>query len=381
MIKVVHFIHGLNMGGAETLVKNYALLLDKSKFHVTVLCYAHVGSPYEELLRQNGIDVIYICDEMPLYQKTGAVAKTVNYVQRHWLIRQALRRLDPDIVHFHLTVSDYVRFAHLKKSVRLFYTQHFDTTRWEQNYPKDIKNLKWLMKHYSVQPIALNKAMKTDMDRLLQTNCTRILNNGIDTASFHAPLDRSAKRAELNIPQDAFVVAHVGRFDPIKNHTFLVKVFQQIKRKNPEAFLLMVGRGNTEAQIRSQLKEAGLEDAYSILHDRTDIVQILRACDAAVFPSVSEGLGIALIEMQAAGLYCVASTGVPKDACVSDRLRFLSMEQSPAVWADTLLEMAADSAPIQYEGLEEWDIRHNVKQLEEMYEEAAPIVVHKSLIK
>ena len=65
--------------------------------------------------------------------------------------------------------------------------------------------------------------------------------------------------------------------------------------------------------------------------------------------------------MQAAGLCCVASTGVPKDACVSNKLRFLSLEQSADVWADTLLEMTASKTPIQYDGLEEWDIRHNVK--------------------
>ena len=74
--------------------------------------------------------------------------------------------------------------------------------------------------------------------------------------------------------------------------------------------------------------------------------------------------------MQAAGLHCIASTGVQKDACISNRLSFLSLEQSADVWADTLLEMAASKNSIQYDGLEEWDIRYNVKQLEKMYEES-----------
>lgn len=370
MTNVVHFIHGLNMGGAETLVKNYALLLDKSKFKVTVLCYTHEESPYEELLRRNNIEVIYVCDSMPLYKRKGIIAKIVNHYQRYWLIRQELRKLDPDIVHFHLTVSDFIRFAHPKKSVRLFYTQHFDTSRWKKDYPNDIKNLKWLMKHYSVQPIALNKAMKASMDRILQTDRMRILNNGVDMSEFQKPLDWNAKRNALNVPQDAFVIAHVGRFDPIKNHEFLVKVFQQVKKKKPEAFLLMVGRGETEEKVRNQLEGAGLADSYRILHDRTDVAEILQACDAAVFPSFSEGLGIAVIEIQAAGLCCVASTGVPKDACISNRIRFLSLEESAEVWADTLLKMVASKNPIQYDGLEEWDIRQNVGQLEKMYEEA-----------
>lgn len=370
MIKVVHFIHGLNMGGAETLVKNYALLLDRVRFQVTVLCYEHCGSPYEGVLRQNNIDVVYVCDEMPLYTKQGIIAKMVNHYQRYWLIRRELRKLKPDIVHFHLRLSNYIRFAGLDRNVRLFYTQHYDTSFWEKDYPDDIKNLKWLMKRYQVQPIALNKAMKASMDRILQTDQTRILNNGVDMSEFQKPLDRNAKRNELNVPQDAFVIAHVGRFDPIKNHEFLVKVFQQIKQKKPKAFLLMVGRGETEEKVRNQLEGAGLAGSYRILHDRTDVAEILRACDAAVFPSFSEGLPLSLIEMQAAGLHCIASTGVQKDACISNRLSFLSLEQSADVWADTLLEMAASKNSIQYDGLEEWDIRYNVKQLEKMYEES-----------
>lgn len=370
MIKVVHFIHGLNMGGAETLVKNYALLLDRARFQVTVLCYEHCGSPYEGVLRQNNIDVVYVCDEMPLYTKQGIIAKMVNHYQRYWLIRRELRKLKPDIVHFHLRLSNYIRFAGLDRNVRLFYTQHYDTSFWEKDYPDDIKNLKWLMKRYQVQPIALNKAMKASMDRILQTDQTRILNNGVDMSEFQKPLERNAKRNELNVPQDAFVIAHVGRFDPIKNHEFLVKVFQQIKQKKPKAFLLMVGRGETEEKVRNQLEGAGLAGSYRILHDRTDVAEILRACDAAVFPSFSEGLPLSLIEMQAAGLHCIASTGVQKDACISNRLSFLSLEQSADVWADTLLEMAASKNSIQYDGLEEWDIRYNVKQLEKMYEES-----------
>ncbi len=370
MLKVVHFIHGLNMGGAETLVENYALLLDKSKFKVTVLCYEHCDSPYERILQQNNIEVIYVCDKMPLYKKTDLIAKLWNHFQRYWLIRRELRHLNPDIVHFHLQLSSYIRFSKLKKSVNFFYTQHFDTLGWEDDYPKDIKNLRWLMAHYNVRLVALNQAMKLDMDEMFQTDKTYILNNGIDLSEYKGAFDRSRKRAELNIPQDAFVVAHVGRFDPIKNHAFLVEVFKELKKKKPETFLVMVGKGKTEREIQDKLKNAGLENSCKILNDRTDVAQILRASDAGIFPSVSEGLGIAAIEMQAAGLYSIVSTGVPKDVCISNRLRFLGLDAGAAAWGNTLLEMLADKEPIRYYGIEEWDIRHNVKQLEKMYEDA-----------
>lgn len=94
MITVVHFIHGLNMGGAETLVKNYALMLDKSKFKVIVLCYVrNSSSPYEDLLNQNGIQVIFVCDKMPLYEKNNMLAKLINRTQRYLFIRKELKKL------------------------------------------------------------------------------------------------------------------------------------------------------------------------------------------------------------------------------------------------------------------------------------------------
>lgn len=370
MLNVVHFIHGLNMGGAETLVKNYALLLNKSKFNVTVLCYEHYDSPYEDILQQNNIKVVYVCDKMPLCQKRDAASRVINHYQRYWLVRRELRKLDPDIVHFHLSLSDYVKFAALKKDVRLFYTQHFDATNLERDNPKSVATIKWLMNHYDVQLIALNDEMRSSMNCIFETCNVKILNNGVDLSIFTNNISQKEKRVQLNIPQNAFVVTHVGRFDPIKNHAFLIDVFKQIKERRPEAFLLMVGRGETEMQIEEKIKAEGLGDSYKILHDRTDVAEILQASDAAVFPSIKEGLGISVIEMQAAGLPCVVSTGVPENACISNKLKFLNLEQGAEVWADELLKLCEDTTPIQYSGIEEWDIRHNVKQLEKMYEEA-----------
>ncbi len=352
------------------MVKNYALLLDKSKFKVTVLCYTHYDSPYETILQQNNIPVIYLCDEMPFYGKTGAIAKLVNYFHRYWLVRRELQQLNPDVVHFHLQLSSYIRFSKLKKSVKLFYTQHFDTVDWEADNPMDVKNLRWLLTHHGVQLIALNGNMKIAMNKMFRTDATKILNNGIDLSAFGQLIDRNRKRMNLGIPQNAFVIVHVGRFDPVKNHIFLVDIFEEIKKKLPNAFLLMVGRGETEKAVIEKLNSKGFEDSYRILHDRTDVPEILLASDAALFPSLSEGLGIAVIEMQAAGLPCVVSEEVPQATKVSNKICFLKLDQGAKTWANKLLMLVEENLPAQYENLQEWDIRQNVKELEKMYEEA-----------
>lgn len=147
-------------------------------------------------------------------------------------------------------------------------------------------------------------------------------------------------------------------------------MFEQIKKKKPEAFLLMVGKGDTEKEAWIELNKKHLEKSAMILHDRKDVPEILLASDAALFPSISEGLGIAVIEMQAAGLPCVASKGVPQTAKVSNKIRFLGLDQGPKAWANELLVLTKEDKPIQYENLQEWDIRQNVKELEKMYDEA-----------
>lgn len=227
-----------------------------------------------------------------------------------------------------------------------------------------------LIRTYPTRIIALTQEMKKEIDTLFNVESTAVLNNGIDLSRYEECIDRNKKRKELGVPINAFVVVHIGRFNPIKNHMFLIDVFEQIKKKKPEAFLLMVGKGDTEKEAWIELNKKHLEKSAMILHDRKDVPEILLASDVALFPSISEGLGIAVIEMQAAGLPCVASKGVPQMAKVSNKIRFLGLDQGPKAWANELLVLTKEDKPIQYENLQEWDIRQNVKELEKMYDEA-----------
>ena len=270
-------------------------------------------------------------------------------------------------MHVHLELNRYVSFCRLPKTTRIFYTNHHTVARWKEE-KADVRAMRKLIRTYPTRIIALTQEMKKEIDKLFNVESTAVLNNGIDLSRYEECIDRNKKRKELGVPINAFVVVHIGRFNPIKNHMFLIDVFEQIKKKKPEAFLLMVGKGDTEKEAWIELNKKHLEKSAMILHDRKDVPEILLASDAALFPSISEGLGIAVIEMQAAGLPCVASTGVPENACISNKLQFLSLELSAREWARKLLEMCEDTTPIQYSGIEEWDIRHNVKQLEKMYE-------------
>ena len=155
------------------------------------------------------------------------------------------------------------------------------------------------------------------------------------------------------------------RFNQQKNHQFLVKVFDEVFKKNKDAFLLMIGKGSLQKEIENQLTELGLSERYLILSSRTDIPDLMNAMDKFVFPSNYEGLGIVLIEAQKIGLECIISHVVPKAAIVSNLVKKVQLDDSAEKWAEEILNFQVDH--VEYYGIDEWDMRQVVLRLEEYY--------------
>lgn len=362
MIKVIQFIHGLNMGGAETLVKDYALNFNKKNINLIVLCLERRGFPYEKILKKAGINVIYICDKMPLFGRKDIFSRILKHFILYFLVRKYIKGIAPDILHFHLSLSSYVKFARPPKSTVIFYTQHFQVESWQRNYPKDVRAAKWIMRNYKMKLIALNSSMKKELDTLFKVDDTLILNNGIDFNNFRQVF---ARRESLGIPENAFVVGHVGRFDAIKNHSFLVDVFAEIEKKNKDAFLLMVGNGERMQFICDKLSNLGLDNKYMILSDRMDIPDLMHMMDVMVFPSFSEGMPVTLIEAQISGLKCFVSDVIPEAIKISNLIKFGSLKVPAQNWAEEILVWEVEKKA--YYNIEEWDICKIVKSLENLY--------------
>ena len=110
-----------------------------------------------------------------------------------------------------------------------------------------------------------------------------MLKNAIDSQNFIADADiRNEIRKELGL-KDKFVVGHVGRLHPQKNHDFLIDVFAEIKKKKPDAELILVGTGPLEEKVKSKVVEKGLSDCVHFLGNRKDMNRIYQAMDVFVF--------------------------------------------------------------------------------------------------
>ena len=368
--KVLQFIHGFSMGGAEKLVSEYCLKMNKEKFDVSVLCFHRYNTPYEKILENAGINVVYASDHIKNYDKIAFQypGRILMLIKRWLFLRKYLREVKPDVLHLHMALSIYILTANLSKDIKMLRTVHNEPKkRWDNSVGRriDFWATKKLVKKHQLQFITLHDEMRKEVNELFGVDNSLVLNNGIDFSVFEKALPKEVVREREGIPKGAYVIGHVGRFNKQKNHKLLIETFAEICKKNPKAYLLMVGNGSLQKETENRLKELGLGDQYKILSNRTDIPDLMNAMDKFVFPSNYEGLGIVLIEAQKIGLECVISHVVPDAAIVTNLVKKVNLNASAAEWAEEIEHFHIEE--VQSLGIEEWDMKEVVLRLEEYY--------------
>ena len=365
---VVEFIRGLSDGGAETLVKEYCSLIDKSQFEViVVVLFSKKESANYKVLKQNGIKII------ELYDDWGSVNRIKYKLLGNYYIplqlRKIIKQYNPVAIHIHMTVLRFVaKISKHLKNINLFYTCHSTPERYlGKTQKKEYYAVKKLITGNNLVMIGLTNEMAKELNDMFNVNNSIVIRNGIDFDRFNLSDNKADICASLGIPEKSFVVGHVGRFHPIKNHVFLVSVFEQIQKIRPDAFLLMVGQGEEKDHIKAILHEKGLDGKYLILSNRSDVPRLLKAMDVFVFCSTVEGFGIAVIEAQLAGVRCLVSDSVPKDTLVTDLAISLNLRDGAEKWAEIALQK-------EFLGkgngkLLDYNMRVEIKKLERLYEE------------
>ena len=365
--KVVEFIGRLQDGGAETLVKDYALMLDRDLFDVTILCedYKEDSSVYKTL-KENDVKIYCMYEKSFFINKVLARLFGKRYVAS--LFKKALHILKPDVIHTHLELLEVLYHARAElDGVRLLFTCHNPPEMLiGDKRPKERDACRYLIDHNDLKIIALHEDLAKEINEMFDIDDTRVIRNGIDLDSFrNVPVSREEKRKELDIPEDAYVVGQIGRFTYQKNPEFTVVIFNELLKRNDNACLLLIGRGNMESELRKQIKELNIEDKVKILVSRDDIRELLKAMDVFILPSRFEGFGIVLIEAQASGLPCVVSDNIPSQAFQAKNITRLSLDDDPEKWADSLLEPKGN---IDHWGnIEDYDMHKEIRNLEKIY--------------
>lgn len=196
-----------------------------------------------------------------------------------------------------------------------------------------------------------------------------VLNNAIDCDAFRYNPQISAEiRNKLKL-NDCFVVGHIGNTGiPQKNHTFIFKVFAQIKKENDNSVLLLIGAEKTN-ELDSLAKSLNIADSVCYLGVRSDVDRLLQGVDVFLFPSISEGLPVSVIEAQAAGVPVLLSDTVTNEVVASDNVHCLSLNESPEYWADKAVELSKIERKNTFDTMQSsgWDIHTCAHRLADYY--------------
>ena len=363
-LKIIEFITKLSDGGAENLVKEYAILIDKDQFDICIVTIRNVtNTAVYNTLKENNIRII------PVYPKWNIAIKIFNkvfgYSYIKWRLKSIFKKEGADVIHAHLYTLKYLYWLRKDlKNIPLFYTCHslpkVYFSKAQYTYAKRLHDYNGLC------IIALHNDMRKEINKLLNINDTVIIRNGINFERFkEAQGSRKRVRNKLNIPAGAFVVGHVGRFHPVKNHALLIKIFAELSRNKSDAFLLMVGDGEEREHVREELDKKGLQGKYLILSNRTDIPELMQAMDVFVFPSKYEGLGIALVEAQISGLRCIVSRTIPEAVLLTEQIVRIGLDESEKKWCEAILDKNIKETVHGH--IEDYDMNREIIRLEQLY--------------
>ena len=328
LLRVAQVLNRMDSGGIEAVVLNYYSHIDRSKVQFDFYFAQGSSLPQRQELEQLGAGLYPI----PPYS---------HPIAYHRALYTAFKQRGYKIVHAHLsTMSVFPLLAAWRAGVPVRICHNHSTAHWGEG-------VKTLLK-YILRPF--NKIFATDWfacgetagrwmygDKAFSAGRVIVLPNAIDTAKFaFDPAARTALRKELGIPQNAFVVGHVGRFMYQKNHAFLLKIFAELLKTRPDARLLLVGEGELEQQVRRQAAALGIQSEVIFTGARQDVHKLYSAMDVFCLPSRYEGMPVVAWEAQANGLPCLFSENVTPEAAQGPACCFFGIQYGEAQWANRL---------------------------------------------
>ena len=331
-LRVLHVLHSMNCGGAETLLMHLYRGMDRGQVQFDFLVNVPDAMFYEREIEELG-GRIYRMPFLtkvtpPIYERNlyrFFQAHPYTVVHSHLetttglILRQAKRAGVPvRIAHSHNSRFTRTGIAALPENLFKAYCRTRIVPNATQLFSCSEKASAWLYGAHAQDAV--------------------LLRNGIDTAAcaFDAHI-RNRMREALALA-DAPVFGHVGRFNDQKNHAFLLDAFQTYPARHPEGVLLLVGEGSLLPQMREKARALGLTDSVRFLGLRNDVPQLLQAMDCFVLPSKFEGLPLVIVEAQAAGLPCLAADTVsPMADLAAGTFRFLPLETD--VWAQAMADV------------------------------------------
>jgi len=369
MVKILHVVMALGVGGLEKWLLEVLHNLDRQRFHIDILVHQLERGHLEG-------EVAKISQILRLPNSANPLCYARDF-------RRLLVQHGPyQVMHTHLALGGFhLRWAHqVGVPIRIIHT-HSDEFHRVNHLPLWRRLARKVSHHFirrhatvglAVSGLAAQGRFGSDWHKDPRF---QILPCAISLDAFTVKVDRRSIRQALNLPESAFVIGHVGRFVPEKNHDFLIDIAAEVCQQLPEAYFLLIGDGPVRRSIEERVLALNLSSRVVFTGIRNDIPEILQgAVDLFLFPSQYESAGMALVEAQAAGRPCLISDAIPEEVVVIPELvKRLPLSVGRRAWAKAILHdrrlknFMSTSETVRRIGGTLFDLAANIRFLEALY--------------
>lgn len=337
MKKILQIVSCLELGGTEAFIMNNYRVLDRSEYQFDFAVFCEKEYPYSDEIKELGGHIFFL--------------GVPSFKNMHKFIKRFKDIVDEGgpyaAIHSHVNIGNGIPLlAAYLCNIPVRVSHSHDTRGNETVFLKKpwYRIKKKLIKKYATAFLSCSEeAGEYLYGKGFFSEKGIVIPNGINVKSFF-----DDRNAEVKILKEEFlikkncplIVGNISRFEEKKNSLFTVKVFNRILDWVPEAILIMGGPdGGQLAECKSLVKELKIEKSVRFIGKRTDVPICLKLIDIYLFPSLFEGLGIALLEAQASGCFCIASDGVSTEV---DRglnsVHFISLKKNETEWAKEIIE-------------------------------------------
>jgi glycosyltransferase involved in cell wall biosynthesis len=306
-IRILHVIPTLGRGGAE---RQLVSLVTNATAGEHIVCYLREPSDFAEELRSKGHVVVCL--------NAAGGAKWLTGAAR---LRKLIKLYQPDIVQtWLLDASISVRLSQiLGPRVPLvtalqnpdYEPETIRTANWPRMKTSNLRRLDQLTARWTTPRfVACSNFVKRSAQEHLgiPESSLEVIYNSVDPATLRCQSGEPQQlRESLAIPPDGIIFLNVGRLDPQKGQEYLLRAFQKVASAAPKAFLVILGEGSFREHLTALTKELAITDSVRFAGRRPNVGAFLEMADVFVFPSLFEGLGLALVEAMFKALPCIVS--------------------------------------------------------------------------
>lgn len=330
-IRILEVVNAMDRAGLETMIMNYYREFDRDRIQLDFLTHRDWRGDYDDEIESLG----------------GRIYRAPRLYPQHWYsYRRFMRRFFAEhpypVVHSHIDAMSAFPLAMAREfgvQVRIAHS-HNESVDYDLKYP--IKELaRRRLPKVANRYWACSEASGVYLFGEERRGEIRVVRNAIELEEYRFDgVARELVRSELGIGPEQIAIGHVGRFSKVKNHALLLELLGELRREGGDAVLVLVGDGELRAEIERKAEGMGLSGSVRFLGVRSDVGRVVNAFDVVVFPSIHEGIPLALIEAQANGLPVLASDAVSGESLLLPTAESLPLGAPLGEWASATVRLA-----------------------------------------